>query len=279
MLHIRPKLALIAFALILKGVNSPAQKPATAHVAISATDSTGALISGARVKIIPVLENPPSIMETGQDGRLTLDLKLGGYALFVSEPGFKIEVRHIEVRQSAEEQVFPVVLKIGDTGSPIVVSKKEAAKDAVDRARKLFLSAMPYHEDSWIAPEEFKAMPHASVAVTDPTTGKHEDYSGVRLSDLLKSAGVPVGTAGDLYLIAFGDSSSQGQGPALFSLAELQPGLHAGEILIADSKNGRSLGHRLGPFMLVVSADEHRTRWTGQLRELTLQRSQDASSR
>jgi hypothetical protein len=90
---------------------------------------------------------------------------------------------------------------------------------------------------------------------------------------VLESAGVPVGTAWDDislsgHLIASGDR----RGPALFSLAELQPGLHTGEILVADSQNGRPLSYRLGPFMLLVSADEHRVRWIEKLNKLTLHR-------
>ena len=274
MLHIRLKFALILSVLAVLGGISPAQKPTTAHVLIKVSDPTGAPIPAASVQVFPVPLPQPSQMKTDQNGQLSLDLKLGGHALFVTGSGFKSEVRHIEVEQSTVEQVIPVKLQIGNSSGPLlVISRKEAAREAADRARKLFLSAMPYHKDWWITSDEFKAMPHTSVVVSDPATGRTESYSGVRLLDLLESAGVPIGTAWDdisflAYLIAFGDSNSQG--PALFSLAELQSGHHGDEVLVADSKNGQPLSHQLGPFMLVVSADEHHLRWIEKLNELTL---------
>jgi hypothetical protein len=134
---------------------------------------------------------------------------------------------------------------------------------------------MPYHQDWWITADEFRSMPHVSVVLSNPETGKKESYSGVRLSDLLAQAGVPTGAEFDglslnSYLVAYGNPKSQDTGSVLFSLAELQPALHSGEILVADSMNGKPLGSQLGPFMLVVSADEHRVRWVEKLRELIL---------
>jgi hypothetical protein len=236
-------------------------------------DQTGAFIPHAHIKVIPAAHPLPENMETNEAGEPQLQLKIGGHAVFSSAQGFKSDVRHIEVQDSQEAQVIPIMLRIGDTFSPIVLSEEEAA----ERARKLFLSAMPFHRDWWITPEEFKAMPHTNITVIDSTTAKQENYSGVRLSDLLAQAGVPTGVAWDndisssRYLIATGNPKWQGSASEVFSLGELQPGLQAGEILIADAKSGQPLGYKIGPFMLIVSEDKNRLRWIEKLTELTLQ--------
>jgi hypothetical protein len=144
----------------------------------------------------------------------------------------------------------------------VVISEEEAA----ERARELFLSAMPYHADWWIKKNEFKAMPHISLTVTDPATGKKETYSGVRLRDLLALAGAPLGA--EFHGVALRTYVSADD--VVFSLGELEPGLESGEVLIADSKDGHPLAPSEGPFMLVVSADIPRARWVKHLHAITM---------
>ena len=201
-------------------------------------------------------------METDNKGELPLNLKAGGHGVFVSASGFKSSVEHIEVRPAAEAQVFAIELRVADTFSPMVISEEEAA----ERERELFLSAMPYHADWRIKQNEFKAMPHVSVTVTDPATGKKETYSGVRLAGLLTLAGAPLGA--EFHGVALRTYVSADD--VVFSLGELEPGVESGEVLIADSKNGHSLAPPEGPFMLVVSADNPRARWVKQLRTITM---------
>jgi hypothetical protein len=239
-----------------------AQTSPTARVIIKVADPSGAGIAGAHVRVVPSPDPPPAAMETDNKGELQLNLKLGGHGIFVSAQGFKSSIEHIEVRPAAEAQAIPVKLRPGDTFSPEVISEEEAA----ERARELFLSAMPYHSDWWIKPVEFKAMPHTSVTVTNPATGKKERYSGVRLSDLLILAGAPLGH--EFYGLALRTYVSADD--VVFSLGELDPGLQSGEVLIADSKDGRPLDPPEGPFMLVVSADTPRARWVKHLRTITM---------
>jgi hypothetical protein len=201
-------------------------------------------------------------METDNKGELPLNLKLGGHGVFVSAQGFRSSVEHIEVHPAGEAQIIPVELRVGDTFNPIVISEEEAA----ERARYLFLSAMPYHADWWIKPVEFKALPHSSVTVINSTTGKKESYSGVRLSELLILAGAPLGH--EFYGLALRTYICADD--VVFSLGELEPGLLSGEVLIADSKDGHPLDPPEGPFMLVASADTARARWVKHLRTITM---------
>jgi hypothetical protein len=242
-------------------------------VLIKVVDQTNAVIPHANVRVFPLPHPRPESMQTDIKGELALELDSGGHALFISASGFDGDVRHIEVDPNKADQQFPVVLRIGSYSGPVVVVSDELA---AEYAGKLHLSAMPFHEEWSLTRQDFRNMARTTVNVVNPETGKRESYSGVRLSDLLEQAGVPMGDAWDeislsRYLQVSGNSPRVGQTWVLFSLAELQPGLHAGEILIANSFNGQPIGYVRGPFVLVVSADEHRVRWLERVRQLKLQ--------
>jgi hypothetical protein len=258
----RLKFFLLSFACLTLYASGTAQTGPTASVIIKVADQSGAGIRGANVRVIPSPDPPADATETDNKGKLALHLKVGGHGVFVCAQGFKSSIEHIEVRPGAETQVIPIELRVADTFSPMVISEEEAA----ERARDLFLSAMPYHADWWIKPVEFKAMPHTSVTVSNPATGKKETYSGVRLADLLILAGAPMGR--EFYGLALRTYVSADD--VVFSLGELEPGLESGEVLIADSKDGHSLAAPDGPFMLVVSADMPRARWVKHLRAITM---------
>lgn len=258
----RLKFFLLSLACGALSASGTAQTGPTAPVIIKVADQSGAGIRGANVRVVPSPDPPHGAAETDNKGELPLNLKVGGHGVFVSAQGFKSTVEHIEVRPAAEAQVIPIELRVADSGSPVVISEEEAA----ERERELFLSAMPYHADWWIKQNEFKAMPHLSVTVTDPATGKKETYSGVRLRDLLILAGAPLGR--EFYGLALRTYISADD--VVFSLGELEPSLEGGEVLIADSKEGHPLGASEGPFMLVVSADIPRARWVKHLRAMTL---------
>lgn len=60
-------------------------------------------------------------METNDKGQLAMDLKPGGYALFVNLPGFKSVATHIEVHAAKEVQTIPVHLELAPTGPPTAI--------------------------------------------------------------------------------------------------------------------------------------------------------------
>src|SRR5689334_10601889 len=102
-------------------------------------------------------------------------------------------------------------------------------------------------------------MPRASVKATNNSFGIV--YEGVWLSDVLKKAGVPLGgelrgAALSSYVIA---SASDGY-QVLFSLGELDPDLTDGQILLADTANGKPLPPEGGAFRLVLPKDKIGTR-------------------
>jgi hypothetical protein len=206
-------------------------------------------------------------METDSKGRLALDLKAGGYALFVSLAGFKNLAAHFDVRESKEVQTVSFVLRIAATGSPQV--SPASSKD------DLALFTYPYHEPSAISPPEFKALPHITVTIHNTHTNVDETYSGVRLADLLTKFGAPLGSElrGEAlanYIVATGSDGYQ----AVLALGEVDPTFHPGEVLVADSMDGKPLDSHAGPFKLVVTEDKRPARSVRNLTTIELKPAQ-----
>lgn len=235
-----------------------AQQAATSPVSIRVTEPTGMGVARAAIRIVPSPDPAPAKMETDEKGQLAVELKAGGYALFVSAPGFKSVAMHIDVQGSKGVQAVPIRLEIAATGSPIVYPA--STKD------DLHISAYPYHEDMFLKPAELKAMPRTTITVHNEHSKADETYMGVRVADLLAKMGVPLGKelrgiALSSYLVAVGSDGYE----ALIALTEVDPSFHTGEVIVADTMNGQPLEARSGPFKLVVTEDKRPARWVRNL--------------
>jgi DMSO/TMAO reductase YedYZ molybdopterin-dependent catalytic subunit len=94
-------------------------------------------------------------------------------------------------------------------------------------------------------------------------------YEGVRLHDVLKNAGVPLGSelrgkALTSYVLAEAQDGYQ----VVFSLGELDPSFIDNEILLADTANGKPLFGAQGRFRLVVPKDKPGSRSVRMLTRL-----------
>jgi hypothetical protein len=255
----------LRFILVLAVVLSAsivAQQSATTPVVIVVNDPSGAGILGANIRVVPAPDPTPK-METDSKGKLALNLKPGGYALFVRCQGFKSFDTHFDVRDTKEMQTVPVALQLGATFSPMV--SLATAKDS------LTLLASPYHIPMGIATADLKAMPHITVIVHNPHTNADETYSGVRLADLLAKMNAPLGSElhGEplaSYIVATGSDGYQ----AVLALAEVDPTFHSGEVIVADTMNSQPLDAHSGPFKLVVSEDKHPARAVRNLTTIEL---------
>src|SRR5215467_913111 len=106
---------------------------------------------------------------------------------------------------------------------------------------------------------DLATMPRAK-AVTD-NNGIQTTYEGVWLGDVLKKAGVPLGSglrgaalAG--YVVA---SASDGY-QVVFSIGELDPDMTSGQYLLADTANGKPMFGENGSFRLVIPTDKRGAR-------------------
>jgi hypothetical protein len=254
--------AALFVALFVPGVLS-ARQAASSPVNIRVTDPSGGGVPHSIIRIVPSPDPEPAKMETDEKGQLALNLRPGGYALFVSASGFKSVAIHVDVQGTKEVQIVSVRLEIGALGSPIVYPA--SSKD------DLHIVAYPYHEDLFLKPAELKAMSRTTITVHNEHSKADETYTGVRLADLLSKLGAPLGkelrgVALSSYLVASGSDGYE----AVIALAEVDPTLHSGEVIVADTMNGAPLDAKSGPLKLVVTEDKRPARWVRNLVSIEL---------
>jgi hypothetical protein len=121
-----------------------------------------------------------------------------------------------------------------------------------------------------LSPEELAALPHKSVSVFNAHSKTNETYSGVLLADLLSKVGVPLGEAvrGKLFLIGIVASGTDNYG-VLYSLAEVDPAIHTGDVIIADTLDGQKLT-KDGAFKMVSSEERRPARWVRNLTSISV---------
>jgi hypothetical protein len=226
---------------------APGQQAAAAHVTIVVVDPIGARVAHAQIGIIsaPV---PDAQTKTDDEGELALDLKPGGYALSVGSPGFKPFATRIDVPDAKQTQTFVVTLQVAGGG---------VMATAVDTLQMWTASYAPIT----LTATNVKALPHVSVTIHNSHTNADETYSGVRLSDLLAKIGAPLGNelrgkALADYVVAMGSDGYK----AVLALGEVDSSFHPGEVLVADTMDGKPLDAHSGPFKLVVTEDKRPAR-------------------
>ncbi len=122
-----------------------------------------------------------------------------------------------------------------------------------------------------LTPEQLKTMPRTKVEVKED--GRTLVYEGVLVGEILKRAGVPLGTelrgnAVASYVVA---SASDGY-QVVFSLAELDPGFTSNDIIIADTIDGKALFAYQGPLRIVAPKDARAARSIRMLQRLEVVR-------
>jgi hypothetical protein len=121
-----------------------------------------------------------------------------------------------------------------------------------------------------ITPEDLAAMPHKSVSVYNEHTKANEKYAGVLLADLLAKVGTPLGekVRGKLFMIAVVAEGTD-KYSVLYSLAEVDPSIHTGDVLVADSMDGQKLG-KDGIFKMISTEEKRPARWVRNLAAISV---------
>lgn len=109
--------------------------------------------------------------------------------------------------------------------------------------------------------EVLKGLPRKTVTVHNQHANADETYEGVALSDLLAKYGAPLGNelrgkALAYYVVATGSDGYK----AVYALAELEPSFHPGDVIVADTMDGKPLDTRTGPLRLVSTEDRRPAR-------------------
>ena len=118
--------------------------------------------------------------------------------------------------------------------------------------------------------EELAALPHKQVAVFNAHSKANETYSGVLLADLLSKAGVPLGESvrGKLFMIGI-VAEGMDHYSVLYSLAEVDPSIHTGDVIVADTLDGQKLT-KDGAFKMVSSEERRPARWVRNLTSISV---------
>jgi hypothetical protein len=121
-----------------------------------------------------------------------------------------------------------------------------------------------------ITPEDLAAMTHKSVSVYNEHTKANENYAGVLLADLLAKVGTPLGekVRGKLFMIAVVAEGTD-KYSVLYSLAEVDPSIHTGDVLVADSMDGQKLD-KDGIFKMISTEEKRPARWVRNLAAISV---------
>jgi hypothetical protein len=116
------------------------------------------------------------------------------------------------------------------------------------------------------------ALPHISLKLYNEHAKADQLFSGVPLIELLKPLGVPDKPHGKdfrLYLVAEGSDGYQ----VVYSVAEANPDVHDGTVLVADSMDGKPIGASC-PLQLVSTGEKRPARWVRNLVAIRVMKAQ-----
>jgi Carboxypeptidase regulatory-like domain len=264
---INARLGLLAAMLVVIPSCLLGQLAETNDVVVVVSDQSGAGIPQAQITIEPRPGNSPEKVKTDDNGHASHRLKAGEYSLSISAQGFATATQPLRVsdRNGADciAQEVKVTLKIGASSSPTLIYAPDS-----------LVVSDPYHLPIVLSPADFRALPHITIKVHNEHTNAEESYSGVLLETLLSRANAPVGKefrkeALGTYLLASGTDGYS----VLLSLAEVDSTFHAGQVIVADERDGQSLG-KYGPFQLIVPGDSRPARWVHNLNSIRVQQAQ-----
>ena len=90
------------------------------------------------------------------------------------------------------------------------------------------------------------------------------------MADLLAKGGVPQGESvrGKLFMTAVVAEGTD-KYSVIYALAEVDPSIHTGDVIVADSVEGQKLG-KDGAFKLVSTEERRPARWVRNLAEISV---------
>lgn len=142
-----------------------------------------------------------------------------------------------------------------------LAAAQQAPATAAASSNDVLSLLAPAHDPLRLTAADMKALPHISVTFHNAHTNADETYSGVRLADLLAKMGAPLGSelrgkALSDYVVATGSDGYK----SVLALGEIDPSFHPGEVIVADTMDGKPLDGHSGPFKLVVTEDKRPAR-------------------
>jgi len=115
-----------------------------------------------------------------------------------------------------------------------------------------------------LTPAQIAKAPRTTVSVNDHD--KPSTYEGVTLAALLAAAGTPLSDKmkGPQLTQALLFEASDGY-KVVFALAEIDPAFATRQIILADTRDGKPLDPKEGPFRVIAPGDKRGARWIRQV--------------
>ena len=279
--------ATFAIVLIFCGTNtarsqsaSPSQiaKPQI-NVEVIVTDSSGNPIPTATV-VMGVRSQFSSQPVDGQ-GHATLSLSEERWGVSAEAEGFgstsmMIDLASADGRKIASNGVRLVLPRYTAT-DPAPPQRTASLKFAKPQAAPvmpglgpLVVSNAATHYGEKFSVHDLAAYKHVTVTVHNAHTNADETYSGVPIDLVLMAAHAPTGSELRGKALTTGVVARGSDGyEALFSLAEIDPAFHSGQVIVADARDGKPLTDD-GPLRIIATEDARPARWVRNLVALTV---------
>ena len=117
---------------------------------------------------------------------------------------------------------------------------------------------------------ELGALPQKTVKLHNEHTKADESYTGASLADVLAKAGfVPAQASHRQFLHSYLRAEGTDGYWVLYSLVEVEPADHAGDVIVATAVDGHALGAD-GQLKLVSTEDKKPERWVRNLAAITV---------
>ena len=209
-------------------------------------------------------------MTTNNRGLFSIQLEPGEYDLSVRENGFVSFTTHFQLSASTDVRKISVVLEPGSGGHVEVVpedTSRASTPPAPPKPGEILSLSSYYHPEKMILSiADIKSLPHTTLTVHNVHTDADETYSGVPLISLLAKLNGPIGKElNGMDFAGYVIATATDRYVAILSIAEIDPTFHPGQVLIADSMNGKPLDTQNGPFKLIVTEDNRPARWVRNL--------------
>ena len=127
----------------------------------------------------------------------------------------------------------------------------------------------PFH----LSLAELQKMPRTSVKVVNRRSGKTTVFEGVALVEFLRRAGTTqFGNLRDSAMARYVTTEGSDGYRAVFSIAEVHPGMTGSEIIVADTMDDMPLVANQGPLRIIAPHDKRPARWVRRLQSITVVR-------
>lgn len=121
--------------------------------------------------------------------------------------------------------------------------------------------------------KDLQGLPRKTMCAKDYKGDAMVNFEGVELHEVLKKAGILLGTHlkhGELskYLLAEAHDGYK----VVFTLAELEPLFTDNIVILADTKDGKPLDDYAGTMCIIIADEKKNGRWMRQVKSFTIKR-------